>query len=117
MQMGWPAQGTLLARFSARNKGIDIAGRAGSPVRSAASGKVVYAGQGIRSYGNLVIVKHNENYLTAYAHNQRLLVREGENVSRGQTIAQMGASGTDRVKLHFEVRFRGQAVDPLPYLN
>lgn len=117
IRLDWPVRGPLLARFSGRNKGVDIGAKLGEPVRVAAPGKVVYAGQGIRAYGNLLIVKHDEHHLTAYAHNQRLLVGEGQTVRRGQQIATAGSSGADRVKLHFEVRVRGQAVDPLPYLN
>ncbi|NDV13280.1 peptidoglycan DD-metalloendopeptidase family protein [Crenobacter caeni] len=117
IKLDWPLKGPLIARFSSRNKGVDIAAKLGDPVRVASPGKVVYAGQGIRAYGNLLIVKHDEHHLTAYAHNQRLLVGEGQTVRRGQQIATAGSSGADRVKLHFEVRVRGQAVDPLPYLN
>ena len=115
----WPAQGPLIARFQSNgslNKGIDIAGQLGQPVKSAANGTVVYAGRGLLGYGDMIIVKHDETYLSAYAHNSRLLVKEGEQVRLGQTIAEMGSSGTDRVKLHFEIRRRGQPVDPLGYL-
>ena len=115
----WPAQGPLIARFQSNdslNKGIDIAGQLGQPVKSAAKGTVVYAGRGLLGYGDMIIVKHDETYLSAYAHNSRLLVEEGEQVKAGQTIAEMGSSGTDRVKLHFEIRRRGQPVDPLGYL-
>lgn len=113
----WPTTGKVITRFSAtRNKGIDIQGRDGQPVRSAAPGRVVYAGSGLRGYGKLIIVKHNEIFLSAYAHNRKLLVAEGSQVSRGQAIAEMGSSGTNQVKLHFEIRRRGVPVDPLRYL-
>ena len=97
-------------------KGLDIGGVAGAPILAAADGKVVYAGSGLRGYGNLVIVKHNNLYLTAYAHNQTLLVKEDQAVRRGQKIAEMGSSDTDRVKLHFEVRRRGKPIDPTKVL-
>ena len=115
----WPAQGPLIARFQSNaslNKGIDIAGQLGQPVKAAAKGTVVYAGRGLLGYGDMIIVKHDETYLSAYAHNSRLLVKEGEQVNTGQPIAEMGSTGTDRVKLHFEIRRRGQPVDPLGYL-
>ena len=109
----WPAQGNLLAGFDeSRNKGLDIAGKAGDPVLAAADGRVVYAGSGLRGYGNLIIVKHNNTYLTAYAHNQSLLVKEDQEVRRGQKIAEMGNSDADQVKLHFEIRRQGKPVDP-----
>jgi len=116
---GWPTGGaaTVLAGFDEqKNKGIDIAGRAGEPVVAAADGRVVYAGAGLRGYGNLVILKHNNTYLTAYAHNQSLLVKEDQNVRKGQKIAEMGSTDTDRVKLHFEIRRQGKPVDPTRYL-
>lgn len=113
----WPAKGHTLAGFDeTKNKGIDIAGKAGDPVFAAADGKVVYAGSGLRGYGNLVIIKHNNTYLTAYAHNQTLLVKEDQAVKRGQKIAEMGNSDADQVKLHFEVRRQGKPVDPMRYL-
>ncbi|WP_353400109.1 peptidoglycan DD-metalloendopeptidase family protein [Hydrogenophaga sp. 5NK40-0174] len=113
----WPAKGDVIATFDeARNKGVSIAGRLGDPVVAAADGRVVYAGAGLRGYGNLIILKHNNTYLTAYAHNQALLVREDQTVRRGQKIAEMGSSDTDRVKLHFEVRRQGKPVDPLTHL-
>ncbi|MEX1033446.1 MAG: peptidoglycan DD-metalloendopeptidase family protein [Cellvibrionaceae bacterium] len=115
----WPASGTLLASFSgarALNKGIDIGAKKGEPVVAAESGTVVYAGNGLRGYGNLLIIKHNQSYLSAYAHNDRLIVAEGEAVKAGQQIAEVGSSGTDREKLHFEIRRDGQPVDPLRYL-
>ncbi len=113
----WPASGPLLAGFDeARNKGFDIAGKAGDPVLAAADGRVVYAGAGLRGYGNLIILKHNNTFLTAYAHNQTLLVKEDQSVRRGQKIAEMGSTDADRVKLHFEVRRQGKPVDPSRYL-
>ncbi|RYF14595.1 MAG: LysM peptidoglycan-binding domain-containing protein [Comamonadaceae bacterium] len=116
---GWPtaSAATVLAGFDEqKNKGIDIAGRAGDPVVAAADGRVVYAGAGLRGYGNLIILKHNNTYLTAYAHNQALLVKEDQNVRKGQKIAEMGSTDTDRVKLHFEIRRQGKPVDPARYL-
>jgi lipoprotein NlpD len=113
----WPAKGPLLYSFDeTRNKGIGIGGRAGDPVLAAADGRVVYAGSDLRGYGNLIILKHNNTYLTAYAHNQTLLVREDQTVRQGQQIAEMGSSDADRVKLHFEVRRQGKPVDPLRLL-
>ena len=113
----WPAQGAVIANFDeAKNKGVAIAGKVGDPVLAAADGRVVYAGAGLRGYGNLIILKHNNTYLTAYAHNQALLVREDQTVKQGQKIAEMGSSDADRVKLHFEVRRLGKPVDPMSYL-
>ena len=113
----WPVQGPVIGKFDgSRNKGIDIAGQAGAPVVAAEAGRVVYAGSELRGYGNLVIVKHIDQLLTAYAHNRKILVKEHQTVRQGQRIAEMGSSGTDRVKLHFEVRRDGNAVDPMPYL-
>jgi lipoprotein NlpD len=113
----WPAEGTQLAGFDeVKNKGIDIAGRAGDAVLASADGRVVYSGAGLRGYGNLIILKHNNTYLTAYAHNQTLLVKEDQSVRKGQKIAEMGSSDADRVKLHFEIRRQGKPVDPLKYL-
>ncbi len=113
----WPTRGNVLAGFDeVKNKGIDIAGKAGDPVLAAADGKVVYAGSGLRGYGNLVILKHNNTYLTAYAHNQTLLVKEDQAIKRGQKIAEMGNSDADQVKLHFEIRRQGKPVDPAKYL-
>jgi lipoprotein NlpD len=111
----WPAPGnnTVVGTFDeVRNKGLDIGGKAGDPVHAAADGRVVYAGAGLRGYGNLIILKHNNTYLTAYAHNQTLLVKEDQSVRKGQKIAEMGSSDTDRVKLHFEIRRQGKPVDP-----
>ena len=113
----WPTRGNVLAGFDeVKNKGIDISGKAGDPVLAAADGKVVYAGSGLRGYGNLVILKHNNTYLTAYAHNQSLLVKEDQAIKRGQKIAEMGDSDADQVKLHFEIRRQGKPVDPAKYL-
>jgi lipoprotein NlpD len=113
----WPGKGSVVGEFDeAKNKGLDIAGSAGEPVLAAADGKVVYSGAGLRGYGNLIILKHNNTYLSAYAHNQVLLVKEDQVVKRGQKIAEMGNSDADRVKLHFEIRRQGKPVDPLKYL-
>ena len=117
MTFAWPHPGPVLAGFDeAKNKGLDFAGKAGDPVLAAGDGKVVYAGSGLRGYGNLVILKHNNTYLTAYAHNQTLLVKEDQNVTKGQRIADMGSSDSDRVKLHFEIRKQGKPVDPAKLL-
>ena len=113
---GWPASGKTLSGFSDNAKGIDIAGKQGEPVLAAAEGKVVYAGVGLRGYGKLVIIKHNAAYLTAYAHNSNLLVKEGQNVVKGQKIAEIGNTDSDATKLHFEVRRQGKPVDPLKHL-
>ena len=113
----WPAQGTLVAGFDeAKNKGYDIAGKAGDAIIASADGRVVYAGAGLRGYGNLIILKHNNTFLSAYAHNQVLLVKEDQTVKKGQKIAEMGNSDADRVKLHFEIRRQGKPVDPSKYL-
>ena len=113
----WPVRGPLIAGFDeSKNKGLDIAGKAGDPVLAAADGKVVYAGSGLRGYGNLIIIKHNNTYLSAYAHNQSLLVKEEQVIKRGQKIAEMGNSDADQVKLHFEIRRQGKPVDPAKYL-
>ncbi|QFZ84933.1 peptidoglycan DD-metalloendopeptidase family protein [Variovorax paradoxus] len=113
-----PAAGTTVGRFDGvRNKGLDIAGNLGDPIVASADGRVVYVGGELRSYGNMVIVKHNETFLTAYAHARTILVKEGTVVRQGQKIAEMGNSESDRVKLHFEIRKNGTAVDPEPYLN
>jgi lipoprotein NlpD len=117
LAFAWPHPGQILTGFDeAKNKGLDFAGKAGDPVLAAADGKVVYAGSGLRGYGNLVILKHNNTYLTAYAHNQTLWVKEDQNVVKGQRIAEMGSSDADRVKLHFEIRKQGKPVDPIKYL-
>ncbi|MES2877795.1 MAG: peptidoglycan DD-metalloendopeptidase family protein [Pseudomonadota bacterium] len=113
----WPTNGTVLAGFDeVKNKGLDIGGSAGDPVVAAADGRVVYVGAGLRGYGNLIILKHNNTFLTAYAHNQTLLIKEDQSVRKGQKIAEMGSSDADRVKLHFEVRRQGKPVDPAKYL-
>ncbi|AYY58655.1 peptidoglycan DD-metalloendopeptidase family protein [Burkholderia multivorans] len=113
----WPAPGNVIRSFDgAKSKGIDIANSAGTPVVAAAPGVVVYAGNGLRGYGNLIILKHNADYLTAYAHNRALLVKEGQSVAQGQTIAEMGDSDSDRVALHFELRYGGRSIDPARYL-
>lgn len=113
MAWAWPAAGSVFAGFEeGKHKGLAIAGKAGDPVLAAADGRVVYAGSGLRGYGNLVIVKHNTIYLTAYAHNQSLLVKEDQAVRRGQKIAEMGSSDAERVQLHFEIRRQGKPIDP-----
>jgi lipoprotein NlpD len=115
----WPAQGRIISAFGAStglNQGIDIEGELGEPVIAAASGQVVYAGSGLRGYGNLLIIKHNDTYLSAYAHNDRLLKSEGDTVKAGEQVAEMGSSGVNRVKLHFEIRREGRPVDPIRYL-
>ena len=112
----WPVSGRITDRFDAKNKGIDIAAPEGDPVQAAADGSVLYAGSGIRGYGQLLIIKHNDDYLSVYAHNNKLLVRQGDVVKQGQTVAQVGHTDTDRPKLHFEIRRQGTSVDPLQYL-
>jgi lipoprotein NlpD len=113
----WPASGTVAAGFDeGRNKGLTIVGKVGDPVLAAGDGRVVYAGSSLRGYGNLVIVKHNETYLTAYAHNQVLLVKDDQVVRRGQKIAEMGSSDAERVQLHFEIRRQGKPIDPAKLL-
>jgi len=115
----WPHKGRIISRFGGgnpANKGIDIAGKAGEPVRAAAAGEVVYAGNGLLGYGNLVILNHNQRYLSAYAHNSRIFVREGDKVKAGEKIAEIGSTGTTRTMLHFEIRRDGNPVDPLRYL-
>lgn len=112
-----PTAGNVIAQFSNNNKGVDIAGTSGQAVVAAADGKVVYAGSGLRGYGNLVIVQHNPTFLTAYGHNESLLVSEGQTVKRGQTIALMGKTDSDRVKLHFEVRQDGKPVNPTQFVE
>ncbi|MTD37176.1 peptidoglycan DD-metalloendopeptidase family protein [Erwinia sp. CPCC 100877] len=115
----WPAQGKVVLPFSSAqggNKGIDIGGQRGAPIYAAGAGKVVYAGNRLRGYGNLILLKHGENYITAYGHNERILVTEGQQVKAGQQIATMGSSGASRVGLHFQIRYRATAIDPLRYL-
>ncbi len=117
LDWSWPVNGPVLAGFDeVKNKGLDLGGAAGESVLAAADGKVVYVGAGLRGYGNLIILKHNNTYLTAYAHNQALLVKEDQSVRKGQKIAEMGSSDADRVKLHFEVRRQGKPVDPAKFL-
>jgi lipoprotein NlpD len=113
----WPSDGKIVATFDeGKNKGIDIAGKPGQQVMAAGAGKVMYAGSGIRGYGNLVIVKHSNSLLSAYAHNRSIVVKEGQNVNKGQMIAEMGDSDSDSVKLHFEIRQQGKPVDPSRFL-
>jgi lipoprotein NlpD len=112
----WPVKGRLLAPFNETAKGVDIAGRKGVPVLAAAGGRVIYAGSGVRGYGKLVIIKHNNTWLSAYAHNENILVNEQQDVRKGQKIAEMGSTDTDQVKLHFEVRRNGKPVDPAKIL-
>jgi lipoprotein NlpD len=120
----WPVRGAIISRFDeatggdgkVRNKGIDIAGTPGTPILAAADGKVAYANNALRGLGNMVIIKHNDEYLTAYAHNRVILVQVGDTVKRGQKIAELGSSDTDRPKLHFELRKQGTPIDPLKYL-
>ncbi|CAN7192416.1 peptidoglycan DD-metalloendopeptidase family protein [Pseudoduganella sp. LjRoot289] len=117
LSWSWPSDGRVIATFDeGKNKGIDIAGKAGQQVMAAGAGKVMYAGSGIRGYGNLVIVKHSNSLLSAYAHNRTILVKEGQSVNKGQMIAEMGDSDTDAVKLHFEIRQQGRPVDPSKFL-
>ncbi|MBU3583151.1 peptidoglycan DD-metalloendopeptidase family protein [Polynucleobacter sp. 15G-AUS-farblos] len=117
IRLSWPAKGKVTEEFNDKNKGIDIAGKVGEAVQAASDGNVVYAGNSLRGYGNLVIIKHDNTYLTAYAHNSKLLVKEGENVRKGQKIAEMGDTDTNSPKLHFELRVNGKPVNPTPYLQ
>jgi lipoprotein NlpD len=112
----WPAAGRVLDNFETNTKGVSISGRLGESVLAAGPGRVVYSGSGLRGYGQLVIIKHNETFLSAYAHNSRILVKEGDAVRRGQKIAEIGATDTDRPKLHFEIRRSGKPVDPIAFL-
>jgi len=113
----WPSSGKVILPFTEMgNKGVDIGGKPGDPVLAAADGKVVYVGTGIRGFGQLLIVKHNATFLSAYAHNRKMLVSEGQQVTRGQKIAEMGNTDSDIVKLHFEIRKQGKPIDPLVYL-
>jgi lipoprotein NlpD len=119
VQWHWPVKGKIVSRFSTLehgNKGVDIAGQDGSRINAAADGLVVYAGSALRGYGNLIIIKHNDDYLSAYAHNKRILVAERQQISAGQQIAEMGSTDATDSRLHFEIRFRGKSVDPLRYL-
>jgi len=117
IRLSWPAKGKVTEEFSEKTKGIDIAGKLGEPITAASDGKVVYAGNSLRGYGNLVIIKHDNTYLTAYAHNRTLSVKEGDPVKKGQKIAEMGDTDTNSVKLHFELRVNGKPVNPTPYLQ
>lgn len=117
IRLSWPAKGKVSAEFNETNKGIDIAGKVGEPILAASDGKVVYAGNSLRGYGNLVIIKHDNTYLTAYAHNSKLLVKEGDTVRKGQKIAEMGDTDSTSAKLHFELRVNGKPVNPTPYLQ
>jgi lipoprotein NlpD len=117
IRLSWPAKGKVTDDFSEKTKGIDIAGKLGDPVTAASEGKVVYAGNSLRGYGNLVIIKHDNTYLTAYAHNRTLLVKEGDAVKKGQRIAEMGDTDATSVKLHFELRVNGKPVNPTPYIQ
>ena len=115
----WPTDGKIIDNFSSSeggNKGVDIAGSRGQPIFATADGRVVYAGNALRGYGNLIIIKHNDDYLSAYAHNDTMLVREQQEVKAGQKIATMGSTGTSSVRLHFEIRYKGKSVNPLHYL-
>lgn len=112
----WPTEGRISGHFLKSTKGMDISGKIGQPVLASAAGKVVYSGTGLRGYGKLIIIKHNNAYLSAYAHNNKLLVKEGQTVSRGQVIAEMGKTDSKLVRLHFEIRKNGKPVDPLKYL-
>jgi lipoprotein NlpD len=117
VELVWPAKGQVVEGFQAgETRGIEIAGKAGDPVRAAADGKVMYAGTGLNEYGSLIIVQHNKDFLTAYSHNRRLLVKTGDTVRQGQQIAEMGSESNDRVAVLFEVRRDGKPVDPMPYL-
>jgi lipoprotein NlpD len=119
MFWSWPSKGPVIEKYSLSgsiNKGIDLAGKRGEPVLAAADGKVVYSGTGLVGYGNLIIIKHNDVYLSAYAHNNRLLVKEGQSTKAGQKIAEIGSTGANRDKLHFEIRRNGKPVNPLQYL-
>ena len=118
LEWAWPAKGKVIATFNEASnlKGVDISGKMGQPVFASAPGKVVYSGSGLRGYGKLVIIKHNKTYLSAYAHNSQILVKEGQSVVKGQRIAEMGDSDTDQVKLHFEIRRLGKPADPLKHL-
>lgn len=113
----WPARGKIIEKYSRASKGIDISGSLGDKVMAAADGRVVYSGNALPGYGNLIIIKHNDDYLTAYAHNQSILVKEQQAVRAGEQIATMGATGTSSVRLHFEIRYKAQSVDPLKYLS
>jgi lipoprotein NlpD len=113
----WPIEGKVIETFNeTRNKGIDILGKEGDPVLAAADGQVVYSGSGLRGYGNLVIVKHDDDFISAYAHNRQILVKQGQTVKRGQRIAELGKTDAEMPKLHFEIRRQGKPIDPLTVL-
>ncbi len=116
VEWAWPVKGKVIAAFTEANKGIDIAGAKGTAVNAAGAGKVIYSGSGLRGYGRLVIIKHNVTWFSAYAHNEKILVAEGQEVKRGQKIAEMGSSDADQVKLHFEIRKNGKPLDPMKFL-
>jgi lipoprotein NlpD len=115
---GWPASGKVVGTFSegASQRGISIAGKLGQPVLASAAGRVIFSGTGIRGFGKLIVIKHNDTFLSVYAHNSELLVKEGQNVAKGQKIAEMGSTDTDQVRLHFEIRRLGKPVDPMKLL-
>ncbi|HUX90696.1 MAG TPA: peptidoglycan DD-metalloendopeptidase family protein [Gallionellaceae bacterium] len=119
LEWGMPTKGKVIGEYSesANRKGVDIAGNKGQAVLASAAGKVVYSGSGLRGYGKLVIIKHNKTFLSAYAHNEQILVKEGQSVTKGQKIAEMGSTDADQVKLHFEIRKFGKPVDPAKFLN
>lgn len=117
IKWSWPTNGQVLSRYTEKSKGVSISGRPGQSIVASADGTVVYSGSGLRGYGKLIIVKHNDTYLSAYGHNSKILVREGEAVTKGQKIAEMGNTDSDIVKLHFEIRERGKPVDPLKFLS
>jgi lipoprotein NlpD len=118
LEWAWPTKGKVVATFNeSSNKGVDIAGAMGQAVNAAGPGRVIYSGSDLRGYGKLVIIKHNPNYLSVYAHNNQILVKEGQQISLGQKIAEMGSSDSNTVKLHFEIRRQGKSVDPLKYLT
>lgn len=116
VEWAWPTTNKLTTGFSSSNKGMEFTGKSGDAILAAADGKIVYAGNGLRGYGELVIIKHNATYLTAYGHNRKILVKEGQSVKRGQKIAEMGNTDTDKVKLHFELRKQGNPINPSAYL-
>ncbi|MGH8650095.1 MAG: peptidoglycan DD-metalloendopeptidase family protein, partial [Burkholderiales bacterium] len=115
---GWPASGKVISAFSdsANQRGISIAGKLGQPVLASAAGRVIFSGTGIRGFGKLIVIKHNNTFLSVYAHNSELLVKEGQNVAKGQKIAEMGSTDADQVRLHFEIRRLGKPVDPMKLL-
>lgn len=116
LNLAWPAKGKIIQKFSTQNKGIDIEGKVGEPVVAAASGKVAYAGNGARGFGNLIILDHDNGFITAYAHNEKLLVKSGDSAQKGKQIATLGESDTSSPRLHFELRRNGTPVDPMRYL-